>query len=155
MEPLAALHDLISQLIVPHRRHSSTNLINRLVADIWAIRMELRWACLLDGIAISEEMSIQIADGMKNIKCLTNLVVLHERLSCSTFICSKSLWKARCEPGWQPICIDLSSRPLKIASSVPDRPECHLCSGNRSHTGCRNTCLYTVGTSSRTRHACT
>ncbi|OAV87659.1 hypothetical protein, variant [Puccinia triticina 1-1 BBBD Race 1] len=66
MEPLAALHDLISQLIVPHRRHSSTNLINRLVADIWAIRMELRWACLLDGIAISEEMSIQIADGMKN-----------------------------------------------------------------------------------------
>ncbi|POW20902.1 hypothetical protein PSHT_03015 [Puccinia striiformis] len=103
MESLTALHDLISKLIVPHRRNSSINLVKRLVADIWAVRLELRLACLLDGIAINEDMAIILADGMKEITCLVNLVVLHERISSSTFICSRSLWRVRSEPAWQPL----------------------------------------------------
>ncbi|KAI7951096.1 hypothetical protein MJO29_009770 [Puccinia striiformis f. sp. tritici] len=67
MESLTALHDLISKLIVPHRRNSSINLVKRLVADIWAVRLELRLACLLDGIAINEDMAIILADGMKEL----------------------------------------------------------------------------------------
>ncbi|KAI7948105.1 hypothetical protein MJO28_010013 [Puccinia striiformis f. sp. tritici] len=119
MESLTALHDLISKLIVPHRRNSSINLVKRLVADIWAVRLELRLACLLDGIAINEDMAIILADGMKEITCLVNLVVLHERISSSTFICSRSLWRVRSEPAWQPVCIDLSSKPLKILEHLP------------------------------------
>ncbi|KAA1098969.1 hypothetical protein PGTUg99_009662 [Puccinia graminis f. sp. tritici] len=127
MEPLLALHDLISQLIIPHRRHASTSLINRLVADIWAVQLELRSACLLDGIAISEEQAVQIADGLKNITCLVNLVVLHQRLSSSTFICSRSLWKARYDPAWwKPICIDLSSTPPQILDHIPQPVMCAL-----------------------------
>ncbi|KNE93042.1 hypothetical protein PSTG_13534 [Puccinia striiformis f. sp. tritici PST-78] len=119
MESLTALHDLISKLILPHRRNSSINLVKRLVADIWAVRLELRLACLLDGIAIDEDMAIILADGMKEITCLENLVVLHERISSSTFICSRSLWRVRSEPAWKPVCIDLSSKPLKILEHLP------------------------------------
>ena len=43
MESLKALHDIISHLISPHRRQSSKRLIQRLVADIWAVRLELRY----------------------------------------------------------------------------------------------------------------
>ncbi|PLW12218.1 hypothetical protein PCASD_18834 [Puccinia coronata f. sp. avenae] len=135
---LIALQDVMCQLITPRRRNpSSEKLIKRLVADVWAVRLGLRSACLLDGVAINEEMAIQIADGMKDtcdhqsitgscspsiriqITCLANLVVFHERLSSSTFICSRSLWKTREEPTGRAICIDLSSTPAKILDQIP------------------------------------
>ncbi|MBW0545808.1 hypothetical protein O181_085523 [Austropuccinia psidii MF-1] len=117
MDALDSLHTLFSQILIDNRKRSPKNLIKRIVADVWAIHLGLRLACLLDGVAINEKMAIKISQGIKNILELRNLLVIFEKASESTFIISVEFFK---EFNFNSInFIDLSSLPPKILDSCP------------------------------------
>ncbi|KAG0147390.1 hypothetical protein CROQUDRAFT_471738 [Cronartium quercuum f. sp. fusiforme G11] len=85
---LSKLSNLL-QLHLPSPRHA--HLVQRLTLDLWAVATGLRQGCLIDGCSFPEALAYTLSAGLNKIGGrLGELIVIHEQVTESTFVCSES-----------------------------------------------------------------
>ncbi|EGF98750.1 uncharacterized protein MELLADRAFT_113287 [Melampsora larici-populina 98AG31] len=108
----------LHQLLLPLLDFKSTHT-ERISCDIWAVTLGLRRGCLIDHCQFSETSSRLLSSKLKEVgELFSNLTIIFEIHSQSTFICSRSV--LHCDARLNLKFITLSSNQIRLQEEPPE-----------------------------------
>ncbi|KAH9821067.1 hypothetical protein DFH28DRAFT_951365 [Melampsora americana] len=120
MSPILQSNRLLSRLYKFLRsllNFKSTHA-ERITRDIWAVAVGLRRGCLIDRCQVSEASSRLLSSKLQEIGgTFSNLIIVFEIHSQSTFVCSKSVLHSDAQ--FNSIFINLGSNQIKLQNEPP------------------------------------